>query len=85
MPEKQLFQFNYDYLGHEMPRSEVGLPKLKLLEPYVPPYMNNKSNGYPFTKTSGSVLGDNHLSIYNKLGYFLVRCCLQRRVATHRA
>jgi hypothetical protein len=37
MPEKQLFQFNYDYLGHEMPRSEVGFTKLKLLEPYLPP------------------------------------------------
>jgi hypothetical protein len=36
MPKKYLFQFNYGYLGHKMPRTEVGFPKFKLLYPPYP-------------------------------------------------
>jgi hypothetical protein len=33
MPKKHLFELDYDYLGHEMPRSEVRFPKFKLSPP----------------------------------------------------
>jgi hypothetical protein len=39
-----IFQLDYDYLGHEMPRSEVGFTKFKLLPP---PYPLQGVHGHP--------------------------------------